>query len=62
MQLREWEDLPVEMRTEKVRRYYRILKRKRGSLIYKRTFDIVASSAMAILLLPVFAVDRKSVV
>lgn len=56
MQLREWEDLPVEMRTEKVRRYYRILKRKRGSLIYKRTFDIVASSAMAILLLPVFAV------
>lgn len=56
MQLREWEDLPVEMRTEKVRRYYRILKRKRGSLIYKRMFDIVASLTMAILLLPVFAV------
>lgn len=56
MRLREWKDLPAEMRTEKVRRYYKILKRKKKSLICKRIFDIVASAAMTILLFPAFCV------
>lgn len=38
-----WEDLPANIRTEEVRPYYDILARKRGQLVAKRVFDIVAS-------------------
>ena len=50
MMLRKWEDLPQEMRTEEVRPYYDLLRKKQGSLLCKRMFDILAS------------LDRKSVV
>ena len=45
-----WNDLPGSMKNEQVRPYYEKLKQKRGSLIVKRLFDIVVSSAMLILL------------
>lgn len=54
MILKKWEELPKELQTEEVRPYYEVLKKKRLSLILKRTFDIVVSLVMLIILLPVF--------
>ena len=48
--LRKWEDLPQEMRTEEVRPYYDLLRRKQGSLLCKRLFDILASLVLLVLL------------
>lgn len=54
MILKEWEELPVEMQTEEVYKYYEILKKKQGSLFLKRAFDIVVSSVLLIILFPLF--------
>ena len=56
MLLKKWENLPPEMQTEEVRKYYDILKKKRVSLFFKRAFDIVVSLIMLTLLLPVFLI------
>ena len=56
MMLKKWENLPPEMQTEEVRKYYKILKKKRGSLLLKRTFDVVASSVLLVVLSPVFLI------
>lgn len=56
MILKKWEKLPEKMRTEQVREYYDILKKKRVSLFFKRLFDIVVSAIMLILLSPVFLI------
>lgn len=56
MLLRKWENLPPEMQTDEVRRYYDILKKKKLSLIFKRAFDICASLALLFLLLPVYLI------
>lgn len=56
MMLRKWEQLPKEMQTEEVRKYYDILKRKQGSLFVKRLFDIFASAVLLVVLSPVFLV------
>lgn len=42
MILRRWEELPKFMRTPEVRPYWEILNKKRGQLILKRMFDLVA--------------------
>jgi len=52
----KWEQLPPEMQTDEVRKYYDILKKKRVSLFFKRAFDIVASLIMLVLLFPVFLI------
>lgn len=44
------------MRTPEVRPYYEILRKKRGSLVLKRLFDIIASAGMLLVLSPVFLV------
>lgn len=54
MILKKWEDLPDELRTDAVRPYYEILKKKQGSLVAKRLFDIVVSAVMLLLVSPVF--------
>lgn len=56
MMLEKWEKLPSEMQSEEVRKYYDILKKKKGSLFFKRALDILASLVMLILLSPVFLV------
>ena len=56
MGLRAWNSLPKNMRTKEVKFYYDILKKKRGSLVLKRIFDVVVSLIMLILLSPVFLV------
>ena len=54
--LKKWEQLPGFLQTEAVRPYYDQLNKKRGSLLVKRAFDIVASAALLMLLSPVFLV------
>lgn len=56
MMLKKWENLPPEMQTEEVRKYYDILKKKQVSLLFKRVFDIVFSSIMLIVLSPLFLI------
>ncbi len=52
--LKQWEKLPPEMQTEEVRKYYDLLKKKQGSLFWKRVFDIAVSAILLVLLSPVF--------
>lgn len=56
MRLCPWDKLPEQMRTPEVRPYYEILRKKQGSLVLKRLFDIVASAGMLLVLSPVFLV------
>lgn len=56
MMLRKWEDLPEELRTEAVRPYYDLLKKRTASLFFKRAFDIAVAAVMLLLLSPVFLV------
>ena len=56
MMLIKWDDLPIEIRTEEARYYYDILSRKTSSLFFKRTFDLIVSSIMLIVLSPVFLI------
>lgn len=56
MMLRKWGQLPPEMQTEEVRKYYDILKKKKVSLFFKRVFDIFASVIMLVILSPVFLI------
>ena len=48
----KWDNLPDFMQTEEVEEYYNILKRKRGSLVAKRIFDIVMSLILLVVLSP----------
>lgn len=50
MLLRKWNKLPDYMRVDEVKPYYDILRQHTGSLILKRTFDIVAGSVMLMIL------------
>ncbi|MBE6951196.1 MAG: sugar transferase [Ruminococcaceae bacterium] len=56
MILKKWEDLPDFLRTDAVRPYYDLLAKRRGSLLLKRSFDIVVSALMLLLLSPVFLI------
>ena len=56
MLLCKWENLPQELQTDAVRPYYESLKRKQGSLFWKRVFDVVVSALMLVVLSPVFLV------
>lgn len=48
--LRQWDDLPDFMKTEEVRPYWESLNKKRGQLILKRMFDVIAAIMLLILL------------
>ena len=56
MILKNWEDLPEQLRTEAVRPYYDALSARRAGLAAKRLFDIAASLVLLAVLLPLFAV------
>ena len=56
MILKKWEDLPEQLQTDAVRPYYEVLKKKQGSLIIKRIFDVVVSALMLLVLSPVFLI------
>ena len=48
--LKKWEDLPEFMKVGEVRPYWEILNKKRGQLVLKRSFDIVAGVILLIIL------------
>ena len=56
MLLCEWEKLPPELQTDEIRPYYDLLKKKTGSLICKRIFDVVVSAILLLILSPVFLI------
>ena len=56
MRIIEWEQLPPEMQTHQVRRYYDILKKRNVSLLLKRAFDLIVSVIMLVVFSPVFLV------
>ncbi len=56
MILKKWEDIPKEMQTDEVYKYYQILRRKKFSLICKRVFDIVVSAILLVLVAPIFLI------
>lgn len=56
MKIIEWEQLPEEMQTEEVRKYYEILQKKKWSLLFKRLFDFCFSLLVLILVSPVFLI------
>lgn len=50
MVLRKWEDLPDFMKTEEVKPYYEVLRKKKISLFFKRMVDLVGGAILLILL------------
>lgn len=56
MKIVKWEQLPLEMQTEGVRKYYDIIKKRQLSLFVKRVFDIVVSFVALICLSPVYLI------
>ena len=56
MLLKPWDELPKEMQTEEVKKYYDVLKNKQSSLYLKRSFDVGASLILLVLLFPVFII------
>lgn len=50
MILRKWEDLPDYMRTDEVRPYYEVIKKKRGTLVLKRMVDWIGGVVLLVLL------------
>ncbi len=56
MKIIGWEKLPPDMQTDEVRKYYDILVRRRGSLIFKRIFDLICSIILILILSPVFII------
>lgn len=49
----KWEKLPENMQNEAVRPYFDILQNKKTALVFKRIFDLVASSILILLSSPV---------
>lgn len=54
--LAQWDKLPEELKTDAIRRYYDLLLKRKGSLLFKRGFDFIVSLVMIILLSPVLLV------
>ena len=52
----KWENLPASMKNNSVKKYYYILRHKKGSLFLKRLFDIIFSIIGLIVLSPIFIV------
>ncbi|POP30440.1 sugar transferase [Lactonifactor longoviformis] len=52
----KWENLPLEMQNQEVRKYYDILKTKQASMFFKRIFDVVTSSILLLALSPAFLI------
>lgn len=48
--VRNWDDLPEQIRVAEVEPYYQILSRKKSTLLVKRIFDLVASLILLLLL------------
>ena len=56
MLVKRWDKLPIDMQNDAVRPYYELLRKKAGSLLIKRLFDIVMSIVLLVVLSPVFLI------
>lgn len=56
MILKLWEELPDYMKCPEVRTYYDTLKKRTGSLLLKRLFDVVIATLMLTALLPIILI------
>lgn len=56
MKLVSFEQLPIDMQNDSVKKYYDSIKRKKIQLFLKRVFDIIASLILFILLSPLFLI------
>ena len=56
MMLKPWDQLPDNMRTDAVRPYYDVLKKRRGSLILKRIFDFLVSLILLLIIWPILVI------
>lgn len=56
MKIIPWEQLPSNMQSEEVRKYYDILKKKKAGLFLKRAFDLVFSLIAIVMLSPVYLI------
>lgn len=54
--LKKYDDLPEILKNKQVKKYYDILHKKRGYLVLKRILDIILSTILLIILLPVFII------
>lgn len=54
--IKDWDRLPDYMKNDQVRFYYNCLKKKKLSIVIKRTFDITASFFLLIAFVPIFIV------
>lgn len=54
--LKPWDQLPDNMRTDAVRPYYDVLKKRRGSLILKRIFDFLVSLILLLIIWPILVI------
>ncbi len=54
--LKKWEDLPEEVKNEKTREYYEVLRGKLLALYIKRALDFLMSFILIIVLLPVMII------
>ncbi len=56
MILKKWDNIPENIKNEKVKEYYDILSSKKINLILKRLFDIIFSLILLIILSPFFLI------
>ncbi len=56
MLLKRWEDLPEIMKTEEVRPYYDVLRKRKVSLVLKRIFDFLVSLVLLLIIWPVLGI------
>ncbi len=54
--LKKWSELPGRMRKKEVSKYYKILRRRQGSICIKRVIDLFLASFLLIPLLPVMLI------
>lgn len=56
MMLKPWDQLPDYMRTDAVRPYYDVLKKRQGSLLLKRIFDFLAALILLLIIWPILII------
>ena len=56
MLIKKWDELPKEFQTAEVKQYYDILTKRTVALMIKRSFDILMSLLLLLILSPIFLV------
>ena len=56
MMLKPWDQLPDYMRTDAVRPYYDVLKKRQGSLLLKRIFDFLVALILLLIIWPILII------